>query len=105
MSALCPTVNGSKVGKTLWIIVGTQSRGRIVRGKEVPRQIESWYRVRTMPGVATLAERIIREQKLVIGPLQWAEAEKVAGLKVASKKVSVSGSSKEVLARLVGRYE
>jgi hypothetical protein len=58
-----------------------------------------------MPGVATLAERIIREQELVIGPLAWREAEKVAGLKVASKKVSVSGSSKEVLARLVGRYE
>ena len=58
-----------------------------------------------MPGVATLVERIIKEQELVIGPLAWREAGKVPGLKIASKRVDVSGKSKEVLSKLVSRYE
>ncbi|TAK04054.1 hypothetical protein EPO34_02765 [Patescibacteria group bacterium] len=58
-----------------------------------------------MPAASILAERIIKEQELVIGPLAWREAEKVPGLKVSGKKVGISGSSKEVLTRLVGRYE
>lgn len=58
-----------------------------------------------MPGASTLAERIIREQELIIGPLAWREAEKVSGLKVAGKKVSISGSAKAALSGLVSRYE
>ncbi|OGL66932.1 hypothetical protein A2856_00300 [Candidatus Uhrbacteria bacterium RIFCSPHIGHO2_01_FULL_63_20] len=58
-----------------------------------------------MPGAATLAERIIQEQELVIGPMAWREAQKVSGLKVSGKSVSISGPAKAALAGLVSRYE
>lgn len=58
-----------------------------------------------MLGPATLAERIIKEQELVIGPLAWREAGKVAGMKIENKKVSISGKSRDVLSHLVSRYE
>lgn len=58
-----------------------------------------------MPEVAVLAERIIREQELIMGPLAWREAEKVSGLSVKDHKVRVVGNAKAVLARLVDQYE
>jgi hypothetical protein len=54
----------------------------------------------------TLIKRIIEEQELVIGPLAWREAKKVQGLKIDEKKhISLSGTSVQVLARLVEQYE
>ena len=54
-----------------------------------------------------IAIRIIKEQELVIGPLAWNEAGKVAGLTVDQmhKSVSLSGDAKETLNRLVAQYE
>lgn len=55
-----------------------------------------------------IATKIIQEQELVIGPLAWKEAEKVAGLRVdpAHHVVTMSsGDPKDVVNRLVRQYE
>ena len=55
-----------------------------------------------------MAVRIIKEQEAIIGPLAWAEAGKVAGLKiidVKSNTLNVDGEPKEVINALVARYE
>jgi hypothetical protein len=54
-----------------------------------------------------ISTRIIKEQELIIGPLAWSEAGKVDGLIVDAKARSVSftAESKEVIDRLVTRYE
>ncbi len=51
--------------------------------------------------------RIIHEQELIIGPLAWDEAGKVAGLTIdqSHKFVSFTGESKDVINRLVAQYE
>ena len=51
--------------------------------------------------------RIIKEQELVIGPLAWAEAQKVDGLSInqAHTEASLTGDAKDVINRLVARYE
>ena len=51
--------------------------------------------------------RIIKEQELVIGPLAWEEAKKVAGLTVVNQQageVSFQGDGKEILSKLVAQY-
>ncbi len=55
----------------------------------------------------TIAQRIIKEQELVIGPLAWEEAGKVQGLKIDRKKGEVQFEDKEfaVIERLVKQYE
>jgi len=53
-----------------------------------------------------LAARIIQEQELVIGPLAWREAKKVAGLRIgADHAVRLDGDSRSVLTGLVRQYE
>jgi hypothetical protein len=54
-----------------------------------------------------IATRIIKEQELVIGPLAWDEAGKVAGLIIdpSHVSVSISGDSKDIINRLVAQYE
>ncbi len=53
--------------------------------------------------------KIIKEQELIIGPLAWIEAGKVAGIHVVDNKkgeVTVDGAdSKAVIDKLVGQYE
>ena len=51
--------------------------------------------------------RIIKEQELIIGPLAWYEAEKVAGLAIdqSHNSVSLSGNGKDIIDRLVAQYE
>ncbi len=51
--------------------------------------------------------RIIKEQELIIGPLAWDEAKKVAGLRILSQsqgQVSFDGDAKEVVNKLVTQY-
>ena len=53
-----------------------------------------------------IAEKIIKEQELVIGPLAWSEAGKVAGLQVADHSVTIqNGDPKAAVDRLVAQYE
>lgn len=54
-----------------------------------------------------IVARIIEEQELVIGPLAWDEARKVAGLNIdqSHNSVSISGDSKDIIDRLVAQYE
>ncbi len=55
-----------------------------------------------------IAERIIKEQEFIIGPLAWSEAKKVSGLQVdeARKVVTLAGSDeKVVIDALVAQYE
>ena len=55
-----------------------------------------------------LAEKIIQGQELIIGPLAWSEAGKVAELSVdgVAKVVHVTGSDqKAAIDNLVSRYE
>ncbi len=57
---------------------------------------------------AKIAEKIIKEQELIIGPLAWDEAKKVSGLNVIdikSGEISISGNAGEVLNKLVAQYE
>ncbi len=53
-----------------------------------------------------IAEKIVKEQELVIGPLAWSEARKVSGITAneAGGEIKISGS-KEVIDQLVARYE
>ena len=50
--------------------------------------------------------RIIKEQELIVGPLAWGEARKVAGLSVdqAHNSVSLSGDEKEVVNRFISTF-
>ena len=54
-----------------------------------------------------LADKIIQEQELIIGPVAWEEAEKVTGLRIdiVKHEASIEGNTKEVLERLVAQYE
>lgn len=48
-----------------------------------------------MTNFSHIAERIITEQENVMGPLAWEEARKVKGLKVADKKISITGKDQK----------
>lgn len=54
-----------------------------------------------------VASQIVKEQALIIGPIAWEEAQKVKGLKVdmESQQVTVEGTPREVLEKLVAQYE
>lgn len=60
-----------------------------------------------METILQIPIRIIKEQELVIGPLAWDEARKVAGLNVdqSQNSVSFSGDGKDIINRLVAQYE
>lgn len=61
-----------------------------------------------MADFETIVIRIIKEQELVIGPLAWAEAEKVPGLIIVSRteaRVTIVGEYKSVVNQLVAQYE
>ena len=56
--------------------------------------------------LAQMAEKIIKEQEVIIGPVAFEQARKVDGLEVAdSGSVKISGSAKDVLKHLVEQYE
>lgn len=51
------------------------------------------------------AEKIIKEQETIIGPIALEQARKVQGLEISNTKgVTIVGNSKEVLENLVGQY-
>lgn len=54
-----------------------------------------------------LADKIIQEQALIIGPIAWEQAEKVTGLRIniQTHTVNIEGDARDVLERLVGQYE
>ena len=56
---------------------------------------------------AKIAEKIIKEQELIIGPLAWDEAKKVEGLVVSNQlaEVTIEGDKKQVIDSLVARYD
>jgi len=55
---------------------------------------------------AQLAEKIIKEQEFIIGPVAYEQAKKVEGLEIAnSGSVKITGNAKDVLKRLVEQYE
>ena len=61
-----------------------------------------------MSTLDTVAEKIIKEQELVIGPLAWSEAGKVQGLTVntTTGQVTISDSDPKIAVdKLVAQYE
>lgn len=56
---------------------------------------------------AQIAEKIIREQQTIIGPIAVEQAGKVPGLRVSLKndQVVIEGNKKDVLEKLVKQYE
>lgn len=54
-----------------------------------------------------LVEHIIKQQELIIGPMAWEEAGKVAGLRTdaVNRQAVVEGDPREVLEKLVAQYE
>lgn len=56
---------------------------------------------------AILAEKIISEQEIIIGPVALEQAQKVPGLKVNWERheVSLEGNKKKILENLVKQYE
>lgn len=55
---------------------------------------------------AQIAEKIIKEQEVIIGPVAFEQARKVDGLEVSDAgKVKISGNVKDVLKHLVEQYE
>ena len=54
-----------------------------------------------------IAQKIIKEQELIIGPLAWGEAKKVSGLSVedATGEVVLVGDKKQAIDALVARYD
>jgi hypothetical protein len=53
----------------------------------------------------SLANKIIKEQEAVIGPLAWSEAKKVKGLRVTDRTVAFEGDVKQTLENLVNQYK
>ncbi|OGY36912.1 MAG: hypothetical protein A3E36_02240 [Candidatus Andersenbacteria bacterium RIFCSPHIGHO2_12_FULL_45_11b] len=60
-----------------------------------------------MPQESQLADKIIRDQELIIGPVAWEQAQKVTGLRIniQSHEVDIEGDARDVLERLVAQYE
>ncbi len=60
-----------------------------------------------MDAILKIPIRIIKEQELVIGPIAWDEARKVAGITVDQPHgaVSLVGDTKDIINHLVARYE
>ncbi len=60
-----------------------------------------------MDVVAQLAEKIIKEQESVIGPIALEQAKKVPGLTINWDKheVSLSGDEKGILEQLINNYK
>lgn len=60
-----------------------------------------------MSTLDTIAEKIIKEQELVIGPMAWSEAQKVQDLQVAADHhVALGGTDPKItIDQLVARYE
>jgi len=56
---------------------------------------------------AQLAERIIKEQEVIIGPVAFEQASKVPGLTIDPQKhqIALEGDKKEILEKLVKKYE
>ncbi len=55
-----------------------------------------------------ISVRIIKEQELIIGPVAWDEARKVAGFSVVDStkgEVTTTGDSKQIINNLVAQYE
>mgnify|MGYP001568432167 CR=1 FL=1 len=57
-----------------------------------------------------IAQKIIKEQELIIGPVAWNEAEKVSGLHVIDQKqgevtIDDGGQEPGIIDQLVARYE
>jgi hypothetical protein len=56
-----------------------------------------------------IATKIIKEQELIIGPLAWIQAGKVAGIHIADQKSGAlsieSTNAPSVIDQLVGQYE
>lgn len=56
-----------------------------------------------------IAEKIIKEQELIIGPMAWQEAGKVKGIHIIDQKMGSveieNGDSKLVVDNLVSQYE
>ena len=51
-----------------------------------------------------IADQIIKQQELVIGPVAWEEAKKVSGLSIKEQNVRINGDVKKVLEALVNQY-
>jgi hypothetical protein len=60
-----------------------------------------------MDAILQIPIKIIKEQELIIGPLAWYEAGKVAGLTIDPSHTSVSfnGDAKDIINRLITQYE
>jgi hypothetical protein len=61
-----------------------------------------------MTTLEQIAEKIVKEQELIIGPVAWQEAEKVSGLHFAPTHESISidgANSGQVIDKLVEQYE
>ncbi|MBI2482322.1 MAG: hypothetical protein HYV76_02060 [Candidatus Vogelbacteria bacterium] len=59
-----------------------------------------------MSKLDTIANKIIKEQELIIGPLAWEEAGKVSGVNITNGVVEIkNGDEREVVNKLVGQYE
>ena len=59
----------------------------------------------TMDIFAQMAEKIIKDQETIIGPIALEQAKKVEGLEVESdSNVKIVGNSKNVLEKLVDQY-
>lgn len=61
-----------------------------------------------MTNLNTIANKIIKEQELIIGPVAWNEAKKVPGLKIIDQKrgeVGFEGDPKQIIDKLVAQYE
>jgi hypothetical protein len=56
---------------------------------------------------ATLADKIIKEQESIIGPIAYEQASKVAGITIdpTSHAVILEGDKKDILGKLVTQYE
>lgn len=52
-----------------------------------------------------LALTIIKEQEAIVGPLAWKVAQRVTGLRVAGKRVTIARAPQKVLEHLVKQFE
>ena len=61
-----------------------------------------------MNNFVQIVAHIIKEQELIIGPLAWLEAKKVAGIRILDEKlgkIDLVGDPKQVVDGLVAQYD
>lgn len=52
-----------------------------------------------------LAQAMIKQQEMIVGPLAWSEADKISNISIKENRVIIKGDGKQVVDSLVKQFE